>query len=142
MFRKSADKIKPFKKLLSNVYLNASRPSPTRLSSTPDYKEKKVDLDAHYLMDLFYDYQKEKCYWLDITLNPLWVFESGHPLSLSVDRLEYDYKKGQVVICSRFANLGRNSFPDKEFKKVVKYIKSQWGWDEYLLTPPIQKELF
>ena len=61
MIIKSADKIKPFKKLLSNVYLNANRPSPTRLSSTPDYKEKSVNLDAHYLMDLFYDCQKEKC---------------------------------------------------------------------------------
>jgi len=132
----------PFKKLLQNVELNASRPSPTRLSGTPNYKEKKVDLDVIYLEHLFYDVQNSKCHWLAVELNPSWIFEIGHPLAMSVDRLDYDYVKGSVVICSRFANLGRNSYPDKEFKDVLKYIKSQWGWDSYLLNPPIQKGLF
>lgn len=134
--------LKPFKKLLQNVELNASRPSPTRISGTPDYKEKQVDLDVEYLRHLFYDIQKCKCYWLEVELNPEWIFETGHPLALSVDRLGYDYKKGGVVICSRFANLGRNTYPDEKFKELLHYIKSQWGWDEYLLNPPIQKELF
>ena len=132
----------PFKRLLQNVELNAARPSPTRLSGTPDYKEKKVDLDIEYLEHLFYGIQKSKCHWLDIELNPSWILESGHPLSMSVDRLGYHYLKGEVVICSRFANLGRNSYPDDKFKKVLKYMKSQWGWEDYLLEPPIQKGLF
>ena len=132
----------PFVRLLKNVELNASRPSPTRLSGTPDYKEKVVNLDAEYLKHLFYDVQKGRCHWLDIELNPNWIFESGHPLALSVDRLGYDYLKGEVVICSRFANLGRNTYPDDKFEKVLKYIKSQWGWEEFLCNPPIQKELF
>ena len=136
------DRTAPFKKLLANVITNASRPSPTRLSSTPDYKEKKVDLTVDYLMHLFYDKQDSRCYWLDIELNPAWIFQSYHPLSLSVDRLEYHYTKGSVVICSRFANLGRNNCPDEEFTRIIKYIKSQWGWEEFLLDPPMQKELF
>ena len=134
--------IKPFKKLLQNVHLNASRPSPTRISGTPDYKEKFVGLDAEYLQHLFYDVQKSKCHWLEVELNPEWVFDAGHPLAISVDRLGYDYIKGEVVICSRFANLGRNTYPDEKFMDVLRYIKSQWGWEEYLLNPPIQKELF
>jgi len=134
--------IAPFKRLLKNVELNAARPSPTRVSGTPKYKEKTVDLDAEYLEHLFYDTQKSKCYWLGIELNPQWVFDSGHPLALSVDRLGYNYLKGEVVICSRFANLGRNTYPDDKFKEVLKYIKSQWGWEEYLCNPPIQRELF
>lgn len=132
----------PFKRLLQNVELNATRPSPTRLSGTPDHKEKKVNLDIEYLEHLFYVIQKSKCHWLGIELNPSWIFETGHPLSISVDRLGYNYLKGEVVICSRFANLGRNSYPDDKFKKVLKYMKSQWGWEDYLLDPPIQKGLF
>ena len=132
----------PFKKLLQNVVLNASRPSPTRLSGTPDYKEKEVNLDVAYLEHQFYDIQKSKCYWLEVELNPSWIFESGHPLAMSVDRLGYDYVKEGIVICSRFANLGRNTYPDDKFRDVLHYIKSQWGWDEYLLNPPIQKGLF
>ncbi len=134
--------LRPFKKLLQNVELNAARPSPTRVSGTPDYKEKEVDLDAAYLSHLFFDVQKSKCHWLEIELNPEWIFEPGHPLSMSVDRLGFDYLKGEVVICSRFANLGRNTYPDDKFKEVLHYIKQQWGWDEYLLNPPLQKRLF
>ena len=132
----------PFKKLLQNVELNARRPSPTRISGTPSYKEKEVNLDVGYLEYLFYDVQKSKCRWLDVELNPSWIFDSGHPLAMSVDRLGYDYVKDNVVICSRFANLGRNSYPDEKFEDVLKYIKSQWGWEPYLLNPPIQKGLF
>jgi hypothetical protein len=138
------DKIAPFKKLLSNVVLNATRPPPTRTEGNTDYgriNTKEVDLTAEYLMHLFFDEQKSKCYWLDVELNPNWIFVSHHPLSLSVDRLNSDYKKGEVVICSRMANLGRQNWPEEDFKNVVRYLKSQWGWDEYLLSPPIQMEL-
>lgn len=136
-------KIDPFKKLLSNVKLNASRPPPTR-NNTGEYERintKEVDLDAEYLMHLFYEIQKSKCYWLEVDLNPEWIFTPGHPLSISVDRLKTDYLKGSIVICSRLANLGRRDFPEKSFKKSVKYLKSQWGWDEYLNYPPQQMEL-
>ena len=136
------DKIKPFKKLLSNVITNASRPSPTRLSGAPPYKEKKVDLTALYLMDLFFEEQKRKCHWLEIELNPQWIFEPNHPLSLSVDRLGTDYVKGDVVICCRFANLGRNTCPYNKFKNILRYIRSQWWGEDYLCSPPIQGELF
>ena len=93
-------------------------------------------------MHMFYDVQNCKCHWFDVELNPAWIMESFHPLSISVDRLETDYIKGSVVICSRFANLGRSTYPEKDFREVIKYLKSQWGWDGYLLYPPIQKELF
>ena len=136
------NKIRPFEKLLKNVITNACRPSPTRLSNEPSCKEKKVDLTASYLMDLFFKEQKRKCHWLEIELNPQWIFESNHPLALSVDRLDKDYLKGEVVICCRFANLGRNVCPNDKFKDILRYMKSQWGWDNYLYNPPIQEELF
>lgn len=139
-------RIKAFNKLLQNVNLNASRPPPTRVSGTEtDYARqhtKEVDLTAEYLMNLFYEKQERKCYWLGVELNPAWIFESGHPLSLSVDRLGTDYLQGEVVISCRLANLGRRDYPEEDFKKVVTYLKSQWGWDGFLYDPPIQQELF
>jgi len=139
------NRIEPFKKLLRNVITNATRPAPSRVDTPLAYgriNTKEVDLTAEYLMHMFYDEQKCKCHWFDVELNPAWIMESFHPLSISVDRLETDYIKGSVVICSRFANLGRSTYPEKDFREVIKYLKSQWGWDGYLLYPPIQKELF
>ena len=46
------DKIAPFKKLLSNVVLNATRPPPTRTEGNTDYgriNTKEVDLTAEYV---------------------------------------------------------------------------------------------
>ena len=139
------NRIEPFKKLLRNVITNATRPAPSRVDTPLAYgriNTKEVDLTAEYLMHMFYDEQNCKYYWFDVELNPAWIMESFHPLSISVDRLETDYIKGSVVICSRFANLGRSTYPEKDFREVIKYLKSQWGWDGYLLYPPIQKELF
>ena len=139
------NRIEPFKKLLRNVITNATRPAPSRVDTPLAYgriNTKEVDLTAEYLMPMFYDEQKCKCYWFDVELNPAWIMESFHPLSISVDRLESNYIKGSVVICARFANVGRSTYPEKDFKEVIKYLKSQWGWDGNLLDPPIQKELF
>ena len=131
-----------FKKLHQNICLNASRPSPTRKSGTPDYKIKEVNVSVSELMDLFYSKQDKKCHWFGIELNPEWIFTPKHPLSMSVDRLDYNYDRDSVVICSRFANLGRNTCPDDMFSDAMKYLKHSWCWEEYLNTPAIQQDLF
>ena len=58
------------------------------------------------------------------------------------DRLEYNYDKESIVICSRFANLGRNTCPDGLFTDSMKYLKHSWGWEDYLKYPAIQKDMF
>lgn len=131
-----------FKKLHQNILLNASRPSPTRKSSTPNYKVKEVNCTVGDLMEIFYIKQNCRCHWFDIELNPAWIFIPKHPLAISVDRLEYNYDKKSVVICSRFANLGRNNCPDLLFQDALTYLKRSWEWEDYLKTPPIQQDLF
>mgnify|MGYP003648449343 FL=1 len=131
-----------FKKLHKNICLNASRPSPTRKSGTPDYKIKEVNVTVKELMDIFYGKQEKKCYWFGVELNPDWIFTPKHPMAISVDRFEYNYDRDTVVICSRFANLGRNTCPDDLFSGTMHFLKNKWGWDEYLNVPPMQKELF
>ena len=131
-----------FKKLYQNICLNASRPSPTRLSGTPEYKVKEVSVTLKDLIDMFYIKQNSKCYWFDVELNPEWIFTPNHPLAMSVDRFEYNYAKDSVVICSRFANLGRNTCSDEVFTGVINYLKHTWGWEDYVNIPKMQKELF
>ena len=87
-----------------------------------------------------YEKQKERCHWLGIRLNPMWIFESGHPLSISCDRLEDDYTKDTIVLCCRFANLGRQNWPDDKFEEVIKYLQAEWGWEEYLNDPPMMSK--
>ena len=131
-----------FIKLHRNISLNASRPSPTRKSATPNYKLKQVNCTVSDLMEMFYSKQKMKCHWFGIELNPEWIFIPSHPLAMSVDRLEYNYDKDSIVICSRFANLGRNTCPDELFTDSMKYLKHSWEWEDYLKYPAIQEDMF
>jgi hypothetical protein len=99
-----------------------------------------VTVTAKDLAEIWYEKQKERCHWLGIRLNPMWIFESGHPLSISCDRLEDDYTKDTIVLCCRFANLGRQNWPDDKFEEVIKYLQAEWGWEEYLNDPPMMSK--
>ena len=65
--------------------------------------------------------------WLDLNLlykdHPDWM--PKHPLAPSIDKIDVDgdYTKDNIVICTRFANFGRNIFPFEEFHTVVDIVK-------------------
>lgn len=75
--------------------------------------------------------QEGKCHYWNIQLDMDLLFSNkpnympSHPLAPSVDRIDNnkDYTIDNVVICARFANLGRGSFPYEEMKKVVSFLK-------------------
>ncbi len=69
--------------------------------------------------------QGGRCFWFGTDLNPMDIFRPSYPLSMSVDRLdnEKDYLIDNIVICSRFANLGRGNCDVKTFAKVVRKLK-------------------
>jgi hypothetical protein len=74
------------------------------------------DIDADYLLSLWRQ-QGGRCYWLGIELVPSVTVRD--PRRPSVDKLDPSkgYTRGNVVIASMFANLGRSNFPADEFRK-------------------------
>ena len=76
--------------------------------------KKEVTIDEDYLDKLFYK-QSKRCYWLGTLIELSDVFVKEHPLAPSVDRLNNDlgYVPGNVVIATRFANLGKRSADER-----------------------------
>ena len=79
-------------------------------------KEKPFDLDWQYLLKLFND-AHGLCFYTDIQMN---VNAGGRDRSsVSVDKLIPDkgYVKGNVVLCTRRANLIKNDLTIEELKR-------------------------
>lgn len=98
-------------------HYGAVRESMWLLMSNIRHRDHDFNIDIEYLLDLW-DEQEGKCYWLAI---PMQTKEQGttyHPAKVSVDRLDcaLGYIKGNVVLSSCFANLGRRDFPPELFK--------------------------
>jgi hypothetical protein len=74
--------------------------------------------------------QDGRCYWFGIPLNlgllyndhPGWY--PKHPLAPSIDKIDPDgdYTYDNIVICTRFANFGRNVYPFDGFHQVVALV--------------------
>jgi hypothetical protein len=74
--------------------------------------------------------QDGRCYWFGIPLNlgllyndhPGWY--PAHPLAPSIDKMnpDGDYSYDNIVICTRFANFGRNVYPFDGFHQVVALV--------------------
>ena len=111
----------PWKKLMSNVKLSAQgrRGAPTQL------RPREVSITEKDLCDQF-NKQNGKCYWFDLDINPYDIFKSRYPLAMSVDRLDNEkgYVVGNIVICTRFANLGRGSSSTADMYEAVNYIRN------------------
>jgi hypothetical protein len=140
---KELDRI--FKKMMRNVRLSSNTKGSNRKSAQEvinkttlkrelkvsennvvyrEHKEHKVDVDYKYLKELWLQ-QDKKDYWFPnykIELHEIFV-----PYSIkapSVDRLNSTegYIKGNVVITTRFANLGRGNFSGDDFREFTKKL--------------------
>jgi hypothetical protein len=117
----------PWKKLMANVKLAAERHGGDGMGAKDDEwmasRARKVTITWHMLAKQFND-QKGKCYWFGIPLNPDDVFIANYPLAMSVDRLDNSkgYEPGNIVICSRLANLGRCNCSVEKYTEVVKKL--------------------
>ena len=79
-----------------------------------------------------YEKQNGKCFWFGVDLDldllykdhPDWY--PKHPLCPSVDKIDPngDYEASNIVICTRFANFGRNVYPFDKFSEIVAILKS------------------
>lgn len=65
-----------------------------------------------------WDNQGGLCYWLDIEMSLADLAISRSPFAPSVDRINSSigYNKNNIVLCTRFANLGRGAYDNEDFK--------------------------
>ena len=125
----------PFEQLMMNIKGNASlRPrrrtvklDETGTSGTANipYEETEIKVIVQDLKDQ-YNKQGGKCYWMDYKLNPNDIFESRNNAAMSCDRLDNDkgYVKGNFVITTRFANLGKRTMSNRKFRIFMERWKS------------------
>lgn len=65
-----------------------------------------------------WDIQEGICYWLNIKMSLPDLAISRSPFAPSVDRINSSigYHKDNIVLCTRFANLGRGAYDNEDFK--------------------------
>ena len=109
----------PWKKLLGNIKISGRM-----RDAHCDKKPRVIAITWEELRDIFID-QQAKCYWFGMELDPDGIFKPFNPMAISADRLDdnEDYVKGNVVICSRMANLGRGKCSAEEFRGIVRQIR-------------------
>ena len=83
----------------------------------------EYDIDAEYILEVFNE-QQGKCYWFGIPLIP--SIKPRSPYQPSIDRLDINkgYVKGNIVISSQFANLGRSTQSVDEFKQFISQLRN------------------
>jgi hypothetical protein len=85
-------------------------------NQSTSYHEVSITLD-----DLKEQWNKQngKCYWLGIDMSLEDLMISRSPFAPSVDRLDSSghYTKDNIVLTSRFANLGRGAYAGEDFKE-------------------------
>lgn len=83
-----------------------------------------VDFDGAFVLDLF-ERQRGLCFWLGIPMVP--SVETRDPRRPSLDRLDpaLGYVRGNVVLATSFANLGRSTLDSARFAAFVGEMKAQ-----------------
>jgi len=81
-----------------------------------------IDIDASYIEELWAR-QKGLCHWLGLPMEP--SMQTRSPSRPSVDKLEPSkgYVRGNVVLTTQFANMGRNACPAEHFATFVKSLR-------------------
>lgn len=84
----------------------------------------ECDLTTEYVLSLFNE-QHGLCYWLGIPIVP--SIETRDPRRPSLDRIETakGYVRGNVLLCTTFANMGRSALSAEKFAIFVAELKAQ-----------------
>lgn len=135
-------RLTPWEKLLTRVHSSARPQFNTGKGTQQARKGHRVLLTADDLERQFV-LQNGRCYWLGVKLDPMEVFDTWAPLSPGVDRLnnEWGYFPSNIVITSRFANLGRNDTPTHKFIPHIRRLRRMIAndmWPKFLFdeSPP------
>tara|TARA_R100001082_G_C4361252_1_gene159471 strand:- start:1971 stop:2408 length:438 start_codon:yes stop_codon:yes gene_type:complete len=126
---------KAFKKLFKNVNMSSVHgASGARTDKNPKLsgriRKGNQSTRRHEISitieDLKLAWQKQngRCYWLNIKMSLEDLFITRSPFAPSVDRLNsaVGYHKDNIVLCSRFANLGRGAYDNDDFQPRLKKL--------------------
>ena len=116
----------PWKTLISKAK-TAARPGQEKKNGIKRTEPLDVTIDEIYLTSQF-SKQDGKCYWTDFPIDPYGVYESPNPLAPSLERLDESkgYVPGNVVICLRLFNLGRQRCPENKFRGQIELLKEHF----------------
>jgi hypothetical protein len=123
----------PWRKLLTGLK-NSAKCSYKEGSRFHD--KKVVTVTAEELEDIFLR-QNGRCFWLGIKIDPELIYETWNHLAPSLDRIDSEgpYSAENIVITTRFANLGRGRLTMKkcadQIRDVRKAIANEM-WPKYL----------
>jgi hypothetical protein len=100
-------------------------------SQQQEWVPSKILVTPQDLEDIWIE-QGGRCYWFGVPLNLELLYRDHkdwmpkHPLAPSIDKIEPtgDYTKENIVICTRFANFGRNVCDFDRFHEIVAYLKT------------------
>lgn len=115
----------PFKKLLSNCKISGRRRFLYNNGEQPKLLITEKDIAQVWAE------QSGKCFWFDVSLDLGLLYRDHHdwlpfhPMAPSVDRKDDkgEYTKENIVICCRFANLGRCVYPFDKMRHLVETLK-------------------
>ncbi len=117
----------PWKTLYTRSKLNA-QPGWKKGNGIARKEALEVTISAEWLESQFNN-QKGKCYWSGYPMDPMRLFgENFDPLAPSLERLDNKkgYVPGNVVICLRLLNLGRQAYPAGQFEKVMIKLRAHF----------------
>lgn len=85
-------------------------------NQSTSYHEIHITLDD---LKAQWDKQNGKCYWLGVDMSLEDLLISRSPFAPSVDRLDSSghYTKDNIVLTTRFANLGRGAYAGEDFQE-------------------------
>lgn len=117
----------PFKKLLNGCKVNGRR----RLLYNGE--QPKVLISEEDLKQIWIE-QSGNCFWFGVPLDLGLLFNTHpewfpiHPMAPSIDRKDDkgEYIKENIVICCRFANLGRCLYPFDKTKRMIQTLKGEY----------------
>lgn len=104
--------------------------------------KKKVEITWEEIRDQF-NQQNGRCYWLGVKIDPMDIFDPWNALAPSLDRLDNDkgYVVGNVVITTRYANLGRGRLSADKVAPFVKQLRrliSNEMWPKFQFETPLE----
>lgn len=113
---------KTAKTMLANIKYSMGR---NKVSNRP---VKEVSITETDIIDLYHK-QNGKCYWTGLLLDGHFNTVKHHPFAISADRLDNSkgYTKDNVVLVRRMFNLGRMSFPEKDFADAMRILKEEFN---------------
>lgn len=122
-----AKKRDPWKRIVANLKDN-------RYAKDDRSKEITItaeDVEAQFLR------QKGRCYWLGVPIDPNTLFQSWDHLAPSLDRLDprRGYVPDNVVVTTRFANLGRGRLTISRAKDQVRKLRKLIANDMWPVFP-------